>query len=91
MTKAIVSSKFLYGVLNGLLEMEQHEFLFVPGAKSLFVDGVEIGCECSSPARHLVESSSVKRLLKVLRVLQEQPITIAIDSANWLYIKEAIL
>lgn len=91
MTKIIVSSSQLRAKLLELKEEEAYHILCVPSKHAVLIGDIEIMCECTAPAQYIVDSEHINRLIKILSLLHDQPITIAIDSANWLYIKEAII
>jgi hypothetical protein len=91
MTKAIVSSKQLHKQLSQIKYAETFEVVFNKEEKLLKVGPIEIDCECLSNGTHRISYGSVNRLLYVVAILNDQPITIAADESQWLYIKEAIL
>lgn len=76
--------------LNMLVEQDEYEVKF--GRGMLTIGKVVVSCE----SQHLdvlfnVSSKSIKRLVSVFSLLEEQPVTIAVDADGWLYIKEAII
>lgn len=89
MTKAIVSSAQLYRKLKELKWAEIYIFSF--NKYGLSINEIDICCECSGVYSHAVLYDRVNKLEQVLRLLNEQPITIAVDEDGWLYIKEAIM
>ncbi len=91
MTKAIVSSKLLNKELSAITFAETFDVVFNREEKKLKIGEIEIDCECLSDGKHKVVYGSVNRLLHVTAILDDQPITIAADESQWLYIKEAIL
>ncbi len=91
MTKAIVSSRQLHKKLSAITFAETFEVIFNKEEKLLKVGDIEIDCECSDTSRHTVEYRSVNKLLYVVALLDDNPITIAASNTMWLYIKEAIL
>jgi hypothetical protein len=91
MTKAIVSRNHLLQKLNELKTCEEYMVRFSKQRKELNIDGVTIQCECSNDFVYEIKSSPIVNLKRILRFLEEQSITIAVDDDGWLYIKEAII
>jgi len=90
-TKAIVSSSHLLRKLQELKAQEEYMVSFSKARKEIHIDTVTMQCECSNDCVYKIAFNRISRLIEVLLLLEDQPITIAIDDDGWLYIKEAIL
>lgn len=76
--------------LNMLVEQDEYEVKF--GRGMLTIGNVVVSCESQHwDVLFNVSSKSIKRLVGVFSLLEEQPVTIAVDADGWLYIKEAII
>lgn len=91
MTKAIISSSVLLMKLQQLNEKSQYVFDFKKDKNELWIEDALILCECNSTCAYVVDYSRVQQLIIILKLLQEQPITIAIGHSGWLYVKELAL
>jgi hypothetical protein len=87
----------LQWVLYGPLEGKKEIVISYSKDKQLVVDGQSYGYTEAVTYRQsafemTVKISQLKRLERVLKILQEQPICLGFDPANsWIWIKEAAL
>ena len=92
MTRIIVSRDMLFNGLQSLPDKERYHVYANRIIGELTIDfDIKIYGECNTNSVHDISKESVERLKKVLLLIQEQPMTIAIDEDNLLYIKEVIL
>jgi hypothetical protein len=91
MIKIIISSSYL---LKKLSEYALPPFVvFVFNKGSLGFNDVLIGCECNAKSQEVieVEKDCVERLIRFLKTITDQPLSLGFDSDGWVYIKEAII
>lgn len=85
-TRFIVSSKvfrrFLKRVLEQLIPEGETEYTVYIHEDIMCIQGQEMCITCKEPGVFAIDHSAVERMVKVLKHLQEQPISIEINDSR---------
>jgi hypothetical protein len=91
MIKIMISSSYLLKKLSDYKLSPFVVFIFNKG--SIEFNDILIGCECNVRSQEIikVEKERVERLIKFLKSIGEQPLTLGFGFDGWVYVKEAII
>ena len=74
------------------LSLSGVEYVSIDFSKDKFtIQGAIIECHCSAISSHQVRTESIVTLIKILKILGDQPIVIGANNNSFIYLMEAIL
>lgn len=92
--KVIVSSGYLLTVLQRIHPLPEQEIRLELNSRAHYfkIDDNTLSCECNGDIETMVTAEVINRLINLLKVLKDQPITLMLNNtSNYISIKDALI